>query len=102
MAPRGGHFGGDRPPPAPGRGGAARPPAPRSAGYYPPGAGPGGAYIGGATATSLPVIAGTVLVSELQAGHIDHALALALPFPEPANSPGRRSAATAPAGPARF
>jgi hypothetical protein len=35
----------------------------------------------GATATSLPVIAGTMLVSELRAGEIKHALALALPAP---------------------
>lgn len=33
----------------------------------------------GATATSLPAIAGTVLLSEFAAGRIDHALALAIP-----------------------
>jgi hypothetical protein len=35
----------------------------------------------GATATSLPVIAGTILVKELRAGRINHALALSLPAP---------------------
>ena len=35
----------------------------------------------GATATSLPVIAGTILVRELRAGQINHALALGLPAP---------------------
>jgi hypothetical protein len=35
----------------------------------------------GATATSLPVIAGTILISELRAGEINHALALDLPAP---------------------
>ena len=33
----------------------------------------------GATATSLPVIGGTMLLAELQAGHIDHALAMNVP-----------------------
>jgi hypothetical protein len=53
----------------------------RSPGYYTPAAWPGAAYTWGATATSLPVVAGTALVSELRAGRIDHALALALPYP---------------------
>jgi len=35
----------------------------------------------GATASSLPVIGGVALIKELQAGHIDHALALDLPAP---------------------
>jgi hypothetical protein len=35
----------------------------------------------GATATSLPVIAGTVTIAELRRGRIDHALALDVPFP---------------------
>jgi len=35
----------------------------------------------GATATSLPVVAGTMLVSELRAGEIKHALAMSLPAP---------------------
>jgi hypothetical protein len=35
----------------------------------------------GGTATSLPVVAGTIRISELRAGHIDHALALDIPTP---------------------
>jgi hypothetical protein len=35
----------------------------------------------GATATSLPVVAGTMLINELRAGEIQHALALSLPAP---------------------
>jgi hypothetical protein len=42
-----------------------------------------GYYIGhtdwGSSATSLPAIAGLVRISELEAGHIDHALSLTLP-----------------------
>jgi hypothetical protein len=42
-----------------------------------------GYYVGhtdwGATATSLPAIAGLVRISELKSGHIDHALSVALP-----------------------
>ncbi len=33
----------------------------------------------GATASSLPVIAGTIMIDELRSGHIDHALALDIP-----------------------
>jgi hypothetical protein len=33
----------------------------------------------GATATSLPLLGGLIRLSELDAGHIDHALALAIP-----------------------
>lgn len=42
---------------------------------------PGEGYNFGASATSLPVIAGTILTSELREGHIDHALAVAIPAP---------------------
>lgn len=35
----------------------------------------------GSTASSLPVIAGTVTVADIRSGHIDHALALAVPAP---------------------
>jgi hypothetical protein len=35
----------------------------------------------GATASSLPVIGGVAMIKELQAGHIDHALALDVPVP---------------------
>ena len=37
----------------------------------------------GATATSLPAIAGTMMVSELQAGVIPHALAINIPWAKP-------------------
>jgi hypothetical protein len=35
----------------------------------------------GATATSLPLVGGLMTINELQAGHIDHALAFAMPHP---------------------
>jgi hypothetical protein len=35
----------------------------------------------GSTASSLPMIGGTALISELKAGHIDHALAMNIPSP---------------------
>jgi hypothetical protein len=35
----------------------------------------------GSTASSLPMIAGTAMISELRAGHIDHALAINIPEP---------------------
>lgn len=38
--------------------------------------------VGGATASSLPIIAGTMLIDEARAGDIPHALALAIPFPQ--------------------
>jgi hypothetical protein len=37
----------------------------------------------GATATSLPVIAGTIMISELKAGEIPHALAMNIPWAKP-------------------
>jgi hypothetical protein len=36
----------------------------------------------GATATSLPFLGGLIRISELRAGHIDHALAIAIPQPK--------------------
>jgi hypothetical protein len=51
-----------------------------SPGYYTPLSWPGALAQWGATATSLPVIAGTMLMSELQSGTIPHALAVAVPF----------------------
>jgi hypothetical protein len=51
-----------------------------SPGYYTPLSWPGAIPQWGATATSLPVIAGTMLISELQSGTIPHALAVAVPF----------------------
>jgi hypothetical protein len=56
----------------------------RSPGYYDAGSWPGlsGSYWG-ATATSLPVIAGTVMTDELKAGVIPHALAMNIPWAKP-------------------
>jgi hypothetical protein len=53
----------------------------QSPGYYSASAWPGAEPYWGATATSLPVIAGTMLIDELRAGSINHALALDLPAP---------------------
>ena len=53
----------------------------RNAGYYTPAAWPGATYEWGATATSLPVVGGTVLGADIRSGRIDHALSLALPAP---------------------
>jgi hypothetical protein len=54
-----------------------------SAGYYNNASWPGltasQGWDWGATATSLPVIAGTIRIPELRAGHIEHALALDIP-----------------------
>jgi hypothetical protein len=50
-------------------------------GYFGPSSWPGAQSNWGATATSLPVIAGTVTLAELRRGRIDHALALAIPAP---------------------
>ena len=56
----------------------------RSPGYYDANSWPGlsGNYWG-ATATSLPVIAGTVMIDELRAGVIPHALAMNIPWAKP-------------------
>jgi hypothetical protein len=51
-----------------------------SPGYYTPLSWPGALPQWGATATSLPVIGGTMLISELQSGTIPHGLAIAIPF----------------------
>lgn len=48
-------------------------------GYYTPSAWPGARPDWGASATSLPVLAGTMTIGELESGHIDHALAIAIP-----------------------
>ncbi len=53
----------------------------QSPGYYTASAWPGSKRNWGATATSLPVIAGTMTIDELQRGSINHALAVALPAP---------------------
>jgi hypothetical protein len=51
----------------------------RNPGYYTESAWRGAMPHWGATATSLPVIGGTMLIRELQAGRIDHALAIDIP-----------------------
>jgi hypothetical protein len=51
----------------------------RSPGYYTKGSWPGAEPYWGASATSLPIVGGTIMVDELERGRIDHALALALP-----------------------
>ena len=53
----------------------------KSPGYYSQAAWPGATDNWGATASSLPVIGGTMLLDELKAGRIDHALAINLPAP---------------------
>ena len=50
-----------------------------SRGYYTPAAWPGATHNWGATASSLPVIGGTILARDLRAGRINHALALTVP-----------------------
>jgi hypothetical protein len=53
----------------------------KSPGYYTASAWPGSRRTWGATATSLPVIGGTITIDEIRRGSIRHALALALPAP---------------------
>jgi len=56
----------------------------RSPGFYDADSWPGlSGRHWGATATSLPVIGGTMLIDELRAGAIPHALALAIPWAKP-------------------
>lgn len=51
----------------------------RSRGYYSPRAWRGATSSWGATASSLPVIGGTMLLAELRRGRVDHALAMNVP-----------------------
>jgi hypothetical protein len=53
----------------------------RSPGYYTRAAWPGALLNWGSTASSLPVIGGTMLIRELRAGQIRHALAMVVPNP---------------------
>src|SRR5947209_2054282 len=54
----------------------------RNPGYYSTASWPGLSQPNwGATATSLPVAGGVITLDELKAGHIDHALAINLPYP---------------------
>jgi hypothetical protein len=52
-----------------------------SPGYYTPASWPGASPLWGATATSLPAEAGVITLADIRQGHIDHALALNLPYP---------------------
>lgn len=54
-----------------------------SPGYFTDTSWAGSSWAWGATATSLPVAGGTMMVSELQSGTIDHALAMSIPFARP-------------------
>jgi hypothetical protein len=51
----------------------------RSPGYYTRASWPGAEPYWGASATSLPIVGGTVMIEDLRRGRIDHALAMALP-----------------------
>jgi hypothetical protein len=53
----------------------------KSPGYYTTASWPGAQSFWGATATSLPIAAGTITIADLLQGHIDHALAVDLPYP---------------------
>lgn len=53
----------------------------RSPGYYTASAWPGARRNWGATASSLPVVGGTITVDDLRRGSIGHAIAVALPAP---------------------
>jgi hypothetical protein len=70
----------------------------RSPGYYTASAWPGATRSWGATATSLPIVGGTILLNELKRGRIDHALALNLPAPRAGEFawPAQRSDGTGP------
>jgi hypothetical protein len=50
-----------------------------SPGYYTSNSWPGARSYWGASATSLPVVAGTMTIGELESGHIGHALAVSIP-----------------------
>ena len=52
-------------------------------GYYDPSAWTGAGTNWGATATSLPLVGGLMTIKELEAGKIEHTLALAIPEPSP-------------------
>lgn len=53
----------------------------QSPGYYTQDAWPGAHNRWGSTATSLPVVGGTMMLDEFEAGEVDHALAFAIPWP---------------------
>ncbi len=53
----------------------------KSPGYFTRESWPGASFAWGATATSLPLIGGTIRLGELQRGRIRHALAISIPEP---------------------
>jgi hypothetical protein len=53
----------------------------RSPGYYTPLSWNDALSVWGASGTSLPLAAGTMTLAELRSGHIDHALAITIPYP---------------------
>jgi hypothetical protein len=53
----------------------------QSPGYYATSSWPGALSVWGATASSLPAAAGVITFQDMQQGHINHALALELPYP---------------------
>lgn len=64
--------------------GGAMADAASSPGYFSSSSWPGLSHpVWGATATSLPVIAGTIMLDELRAGVIPHALAMNIPWAKP-------------------
>jgi hypothetical protein len=69
-----------------------------SPGYYTASAWPGATRNWGATASSLPIVGGTMLLDELKQGRIPHALALNLPAPRSATFawPAQRTDGTGP------
>lgn len=70
----------------------------KSPGYYRSDSWPGASHNWGATASSLPVAGGVMGIEELEAGVIDHALAVNLPFPraEEYSWPAQRTDGTGP------
>jgi hypothetical protein len=55
----------------------------QSPGYYSESSWSGAKAYWGATATSLPLVGGLLTIKELQEGHINHAIAMAIPEPSP-------------------
>ena len=70
-----------------------------SPGYYTASAWPGATRNWGATASSLPIVGGTILLDELKRGRIGHALAINLPAPRAGvfSWPAQRTDGTGPA-----
>jgi hypothetical protein len=53
----------------------------KSPGFYSTNSWPGALPVWGASATSLPLVAGTMTLADLRSGQINHALAMSLPYP---------------------